>query len=199
MTFRQKLYNAFYAPSNQNYGYIIQAVIYVNIIVSILILFLETEKALFAYNNIFAFITTINVTLFFIEYMLRLYVIKENRHFSRPMGRVKYALTPMMFIDLLVLIPFMFAFIGLDLSFLRGLRILRIFKLFRLAKFSAFDDLLISILKDKKEEFLVIFTIIFVLLMVVTPLVYYFVFCCVKYIINLRRIIFAIVNNNCTK
>lgn len=174
MRLRSSLYNVFYKPVTHRYGYLVQAIIYFNIFVSILILFLETEKSLEHYFELFAYINVVNITLFFLEYICRLYIIKEDKKFSHSLGRLKYAMTPMMFIDLLVLLPYIFIFIGVDLSFLRGLRILRIFKLFRLAKFSAFDDLLISILKDKKEEFMVIFTIIFVLLMVVTPLVYYF-------------------------
>jgi voltage-gated potassium channel len=171
---RQSLYKAFYKPTTVSYGLIFQLLIFVNIFSSIFILFLETEKDLSHYSSVFESINTINLTLFVIEYVLRLYVIKEDKYYLGRMGRMKYALTPLMLIDLIVLLPFLFSFLGVDLSFLRALRSLRIFKLFRMGKFAQFDELIVDILKDKKEEFFVIFMTIFVLLFTVTPLVYYF-------------------------
>lgn len=171
---RNRLYNLFYHPTLDKYGFLVQIIIYLNIFISILILFLETEKSLEPYLELFSIINNINIIIFFLEYILRLYCIKEDPRYKKRLSRFNYGMTPLMFIDMLVLLPNLFVFIGIDLSFLRGLRVLRIFKLLRLAKFAEFDDLLMSIVRDKKEEFLVIITIIFVLLMVATPLVYMF-------------------------
>lgn len=171
---RNRLYNLFYHPTLEKYGSFVQSIIYLNIFISILILFLETEESLISYLEIFSIINSINIIIFFLEYVLRIYCIKEDPKYKKKLSRFNYAMTPLMFVDMLVLLPYLFVFIGVDLSFLRGLRVLRIFKLLRLAKFAEFDDLLMSIVKDKKEEFLVIITIIFVLLMVATPLVYMF-------------------------
>ena len=83
-------------------------------------------------------------------------------------------LSPLMIIDLIAILPFYLSMFNVDFGFLRALRILRIFKLFRLTKFGEFDNLVTSILKEKKEEFLFISLALFVLLLTITPLVYYF-------------------------
>ena len=74
-----------------------------------------------------------SVTIFTIEYLLRLYLAPEDEEFQaahRP--RVRYALSPFALIDLIAVLPFYLqAFIPLDLRALRLLRLLRILKLFR--------------------------------------------------------------------
>lgn len=107
----------------------------------------------------------VNIFIFTLEYVLRVYSINKNK--------LKYMLTPLMIVDLIVLLPFYLTFFNIDLGFLRGLRIIRIFKLFRLAKFNEFDKIITEILKEKKEEFLYIVIAIFILLFTLTPLVYF--------------------------
>ncbi|PHO08952.1 hypothetical protein CPG37_11535, partial [Malaciobacter canalis] len=138
---------------------------YINIIVSIIVMFLETEKSLSEYFDLFKTINMVNIFIFTLEYVLRVYSINKNK--------LKYMLTPLMIVDLIVLLPFYLTFFNIDLGFLRGLRIIRIFKLFRLAKFNEFDKIITEILKEKKEEFLYIVIAIFILLFTLTPLVYF--------------------------
>lgn len=166
MKLAQELNVIFENPSKHKYGYYVQVLIYLNILVSIGVMFLETEKSLSEYFELFKTINMINIFLFTIEYLLRVY--------SKTKKRIKYMLTPLMIIDLIVLIPFYLSFLNIDLGFLRGLRILRIFKLFRLAKFNEFDKMIIDIIKEKKEELFYIVVVLFILLFTLTPLVYYF-------------------------
>jgi len=166
MKLAQEFNVIFENPSMHRYGYYVQVLIYLNILVSIGVMFLETEKSLSEYFELFKTINMINIFLFTIEYLLRIY--------SKTRKRIKYMLTPLMIIDLIVLIPFYLSFLNIDLGFLRGLRILRIFKLFRLAKFNEFDKMIIDIMKEKKEELFYIVVVLFILLFTLTPLVYYF-------------------------
>ncbi len=165
MDFRSKLYLIFEKPTKHRFGVFFQVLIYLNILISITVMFLETEKTLSEYSNTFQKINMINIFLFTIEYILRIYSRKKNR--------VKYMFTPFMIIDLIVLLPFYLTIFNIDLGFLRGLRVIRIFKLFRLAKFNEFDKIIIEIFREKKEEFLYIVIAIFVLLFTLTPLVYF--------------------------
>ncbi|WP_321315291.1 ion transporter [Halarcobacter sp.] len=165
MDFRSNLYLIFEKPTKHRFGVFFQVLIYLNILISITVMFLETEKTLSEYFTLFEKINMVNIFLFTIEYILRLY--------SRKNKRIKYMFTPFMIIDLVVLLPFYLTIFNIDLGFLRGLRVIRIFKLFRLAKFNEFDKLIIDIFKEKKEEFLYIVIAIFVLLFTLTPLVYY--------------------------
>lgn len=168
------IYNILYHPKNNKIDISVQVLIYLNILISIVVMFLETEKSLAEYSHIFKVLNSINISIFIFEYGIRLYVINEEKKFSKAFGRLKYGLSFLMLVDLIVILPYLFSFIGFDLTFLRGLRILRTFKLFRLAKFAEFDELILSIFKEKKEEFLFIVIIIFVFLMISSPIVYYF-------------------------
>lgn len=169
MNLKKNLYIIFEEPSKHIFGPLIQSIIFINIIISIIVMFLETEKSLNDYYNIFSYINIFNIFIFTIEYILRIYSIS----YKNEKKRIKYALSPFMLIDLFVLIPFYLSLFNLDFGFLRALRIIRIFKLFRLGKFASFDDIISEIIKEKKEEFLFIFIALLVLVLTITPLVYY--------------------------
>jgi len=169
MKLKKNLYTIFEEPSRHKYGILIQSLIFLNILISIIVMFLETESTLLEYFTLFAIINKVNVTLFSIEYLLRLYSIS----YKRGKKRLQYALTPYMIIDLVAILPFYLSLFNLDFGFLRALRIIRIFKLFRLSKFAQFDNLLSEILKEKKEEFFFIFVALIVLVLTITPLVYF--------------------------
>lgn len=166
---KKNLYIIFERPTSHNYGVLIHVLIFFNIIVSIVIMFLQTEKALSEYFGIFNIINTINVILFSLEYILRIYSINYQKR-----SRLRFALTPFMIIDLIVILPYYLSLLNLDLGFLRALRIIRIFKLFRVVKYAEFDNLLFSILKEKKEEFIFIFVGLSVVVLTLTPIVYHF-------------------------
>lgn len=165
VTFKKHLNLIFEQPKKHGLGVLLQSLIFINICISIVVMFLSTEKSLEEYFDIFSIINKINIIIFTIEYFSRLYATYKNRF--------KFALTPFMIIDLIVLLPFYLSFFNIDIGFLRALRIIRIFKLFRLAKFAQFDNILSEIISEKKEEFLFILIALIVLLLTVTPLVYY--------------------------
>jgi len=170
MNIKKELYTIFENPVKHRYGIPIQVFIFLNIFVSIVVLFLQTEKTLEEYFPLLNVINIVNVAIFTIEYILRVYSIT----YAHKTRRIKYVLKPLMIIDLIAILPFYLSLFNIDFGFLRALRILRIFKLFRLAKFAEFDNLIGSIIKEKKEEFIFITVVLFVLLLTVTPLVYYF-------------------------
>ncbi len=169
MDMKKSLYTIFEEPTKHKFGSTVQFMIFSNIIISIVVMFLETEKGFAAYFPIFAIVNKINVALFTFEYVLRLYSITYQNN----KRRIKYALSPYMIIDLVAILPFYLSLFNLDFGFLRALRIIRIFKLFRLSKFAHFDTLISEILKEKKEEFIFIFVALMVLVLTITPLVYF--------------------------
>lgn len=169
MGIRTKLHIIFENPTKHKYGKLVQFLIFTNIFVSIVIMFLQTEKSLEEYYPLFDQINFVNVMIFTLEYILRIYSISHL-----PKRRVfAHMSKPMMIIDLLAILPFYLSLFDVHFGFLRALRVLRIFKLFRLAKFAQFDRILISIIKEKKEEFLFITIALFVMLMTIAPLVYH--------------------------
>lgn len=169
MPLKKQLYMIFEHPSRHRFGIHFQIFIFFNIITSIVIMFLETEPKLNAYAKIFNAINIGNIIIFTIEYILRLYAININKRIKR----FKYAFTPLMIIDLIVILPFYLSLFHIDMGFLRGLRIIRIFKIFRIAKFAHFENLIGEIISEKKEEFIYIFVVLFIFVLTLTPLVYY--------------------------
>jgi len=169
MTFKKQLYFIFQHPTRHKYGVYLQVLIFLNIITSIVIMFLETEPKLKQYADIFNAINIGNILIFTVEYILRLYSININKQIKR----FRYAFTPLMLIDLIVILPFYLSLFHIDMGFLRGLRIIRIFKIFRIAKFAHFENLIGEIITEKKEEFIYIFVVLFIFVLTLTPLVYY--------------------------
>lgn len=170
MQIKKDLYLIFENPNKHKYGMMIQGLIFFNIFVSIVVMFLQTEKSLSQYYSLLNTINTINVSLFTVEYVLRIYAIT----YMHKITRISYALKPLMIVDLIAILPFYLSLFNFDFGFLRALRVVRIFKLFKLTKFAEFDNLLASIISEKKEEFIFIVVTLITLLITITPLVFYF-------------------------
>jgi voltage-gated potassium channel len=97
------------------------------------------------YKQWFHLFDLFSITIFVIEYALRLYLAPEDSEFNqRKLPRLAYVFSPFAIIDFLAVAPFFFqAFIPVDLRALRFLRLLRILKLFRIVipAFKEFADL----------------------------------------------------------
>ena len=102
------------------------------ITINIILVILSTMPELSLYHRLFVTVERISVALFTVEYILRIWAIGEE--IERPVwGRIKYALRPLMIIDLIAVVPGYFAG-ALDLRFARSLRLIRILKLTRHAQ-----------------------------------------------------------------
>jgi voltage-gated potassium channel len=100
----------------------------------------------------------------------------EIPRFSRPItGRLRFALTPLILIDFLAVLPFYLPmFIAFDLRFIRALRLIRLFRLFKMARYTDAIKTIGTVLCAKKEElFITVFTV-FVLLIIASSLMFYF-------------------------
>ena len=86
------------------------------------------------YSTWFHLFDLFSITIFVIEYFLRLYLAPEDEEFvKRKLPRLAYVFSPFAIIDFLAVAPFFLqAFIPVDLRALRFLRLLRILKLFRI-------------------------------------------------------------------
>lgn len=118
-----------------------------------------------AYAPYFDVFEAVSVAIFAVEYGLRVWSIVESenpRYKHSVKGRLRYMLSPLALIDLIVLLPFFLGpLIGVDLRMLRALRLLRAFRLTRYAKSM---NLLLSVLR---EEAPIIAAAMFVLLMMI--------------------------------
>ena len=120
----------------------------------------DAHKTLFDRFEIFSII------FFKIEYLFHVWSSVEShnpRFKSSIKGRLRYMLTPLALIDLIVILPFYVSeLVGVDLRMLLALRLLRVFRLTRYAKSM---NMLLQVLRDEAP---IISSALFVLLMLIS-------------------------------
>jgi voltage-gated potassium channel len=81
--------------------------------------------------------------------------------------------TPMALIDLMAVLPAYLPMLGLDLRFVRALRLLRIFRAAKLARYISALRLFGDVIREKREE-LILTTCLFGLMLLITSCLMYF-------------------------
>lgn len=116
-----------------------------------------------------------SVSIFSIEYFLRLWTCTLNPKYSHPvLGRVKWAFSFIAIIDLLAVLPFYLPlFITTDGRFLRILRVFRIIRIFKMGRYSSAFNMITNVIAKRKEELLVTLTIVFVMLILASSMMFY--------------------------
>ena len=132
---RQWLYRWLLDPHvHGNYHKAIDHWVGLLIVANLMALMLEHMPAIYTpYKAWFHAFDVLSVTVFTVEYLLRLYLAPEDHEFSHAKHkRWSYVKSPFALIDFLAVAPFYLqAFVPVDLRVLRFLRLLRILKLFR--------------------------------------------------------------------
>ncbi len=99
-----------------------------------------------------------SMILFTTEYLLRLWCCTVEEGYEHPVwGRIRYALQPMVMIDLAAILPFFLGFLAVDLRTLRVLRLLRIFRLGKMARYSPAVQSLATVFWVRRQELFVTF------------------------------------------
>ncbi|WP_049891907.1 ion transporter [Natronococcus amylolyticus] len=144
------------------------------IVLNVIAVMLETVDSLYAsYATKFLWFEAISVAIFSIEYISRLWAATEHPDYQHPIwGRLRYAFSPYMIIDLLAILPFFFGAI-LDLRFLRALRLLRFLRLFKLARYSESIQLFVRVLQLKREELVITSVVGTIILLMSSSLMYF--------------------------
>ena len=123
------------------------------IILSILSTVFETEKSLYFGNEkLFQSLEYIFVTIFIIEYILRLILSGSKDQFSGIAGRIKYIFTPLALIDLLAILPTLILEFSTDLFLLRIFRLLRILRIAKLARSNKSIRLFLIALRESRTQ-----------------------------------------------
>ncbi len=138
------------------------------IFLNIILVIIDTFNIPKSIESIFDVIEVISITIFTIEYLLRVWtsdLIYPNK--NKLWSRLKYIFSFMAIVDLLSILPFFIPFIiPIDL---RTLRIFRLFRLVRLFKFnrytSAFSNIM-SVIKNKADQLISVSIAIFLLMII---------------------------------
>ena len=135
MTLRRRLYCSLLDPHTPgNHHEVIDRFIATLIIANLFALLFEHVPAIHdAYTGWFHWFDVVSVTIFTVEYLMRLYLAPEDPEFAGSrFKRLAYMRSPFAIVDLVSILPFFLSmFIHVDLRMLRALRLLRMFKLLR--------------------------------------------------------------------
>jgi voltage-gated potassium channel len=115
----------------------------------------------------------VSILIFTAEYALRVWSAVEGDHgrHRRPIiGRLRYALTPLALIDLMVIVPFyLVALVPVDLRFLR---VFRLFAVFKLTRYQPSMRLLANVLREEAKPAAAALFVLAMLLIAASSLAY---------------------------
>jgi len=166
-TFRQKVHAVIFPSA---YGgslhTIFDTFIVIWVIVSVIAVILESVQGIHYLLNLeFIVLDAIAVSIFTLEYCLRMYCCVEEPSYKRAVsGRLKMAKSTSSIIDLLAIAPF---FLEVFLHHLIDLRFMRIFRLLRLLKLSRYTGATQSLSKVIAREWPVMAASTFIMLLLV--------------------------------
>ncbi len=152
------------------------------IIVNVLAIVLESLPSLYnAYEKTFFRLEIVSCTIFIVEYVLRVWASVEDpdtivdesgKRITNGKRRINFMLKPLAIIDFLAFVPvfLQLLFPGVDLRFLRALRLLRVFKLTRY--FQSFE-MILEVLHDEWRSLAGTVFIMLVILVIAACGLYY--------------------------
>ncbi|MEB3826174.1 ion transporter [Phormidium sp. CCY1219] len=145
------------------------------ILLNVVAVALETVDWITAeFSDAFQSFETFSVTVFTLEYILRVWSCNASPRFRHPVwGRLKYTLTPLALIDLIAIIPFYLPFLFVDLRIIRALRLFRLLRLFKLGRYSKSLRTLIKVIFSKREELILTFSAVILLLLAASSIIYF--------------------------
>jgi len=112
--------------------------------------------------------------VFVLEYAIRLFFCTSNKKYEHPIkGRIKFIISPLPVIDLLVILSFYITIFNVDLGFLRIFRIFKIFILLKLVRHHRSLKILVNAIIDKKEELGMTFLLAIIVLIMSSSLIFF--------------------------
>jgi len=116
----------------------------------------------------------ISVAVFSAEYLLRVWSCTASPRYASPLwGRVRFALTPLALVDLSAVLPFYLPFLGVDLRFMRAVRLTRLFRVMKVARYSQAVRTIGRVFAARKEELGVTVFVMLLLLLMASCLMYF--------------------------
>jgi voltage-gated potassium channel len=146
------------------------------IILNTVAVMFETMHDLYQpYRDFFHAFDLFSVTIFAIEYILRVWSCTEDpRYQGRISGRIKYMFSLPALIDLFAILPFfLHAFFLADLRFIRVLRLLRLLRILKLGRYLKASDIVNNVVREHKEELVLSFLLAIFLILASSSLIYF--------------------------
>lgn len=175
--YREWTFQLFHPGEGNSWGLAVDWFIMILIAANVAAVMLETVDPIKAvYRPVFRLFEIVSVTIFSIEYIARVWSGIEAQAEWHPLfDRIDFVSRPMMVVDLLAILPFYLtmAGLGLDLRFLRALRLIRFLRLLKLVRYSESMRAFGRAFREKKDELIVAMTANGILLVVASSLMYF--------------------------
>jgi len=171
---RRRTYDALFSHSNA--AHVVSVALGILIALNVVAIMLDTVPGLTPQDKqILNWFNRFSLGAFTVEYLLRIWSIPVAIKYAKPLtGRLRYAMTPLALIDLVVILPVLIGFIfPWDLRALRILRLLRVLKVFRIEKYSSSLARLSAVINDKKSDLAVIGIILVMAVVITSTLMFY--------------------------
>ncbi|RMG71485.1 MAG: ion transporter [Bacteroidetes bacterium] len=155
------------------------------ILLNVLAIVLESVDSIYTpYKPWFQAFDLLSIVFFSAEYLLRVWTITCDPRYSHPVwGRLRYMFSFMALVDLLAILPFYVEGIvhllggaralGIDMRFLRILRVFRIVRLLKVVRYVSALRIIGNVFRSKKEELIISLVFILFILLIVSCMMYF--------------------------
>lgn len=144
------------------------------IILNVLAVIAESVKSMrLEYGQFLTWFETFSVTVFCLEYLLRVWSCTSAPRFQHPVtGRLRYLFTPLAIVDLLAILPALLMWVGVDLRVLRIIRLVRMFRLAKLGRYSRTLQTMVDLVRHRREELALSLMLMLTMLIIASSLMY---------------------------
>lgn len=145
------------------------------IVLNVLAVVLASVKSLSAaYGRWFDLFEYVSVAVFSVEYLARAWSCTADPRYAHPVwGRLRFLASPMALIDLVAILPTLLIVTHLDLRFMRALRLIRLARVAKLGRYSEASNVMLRVLKAKREELLLTMSFLLVLALICASAMYF--------------------------
>lgn len=136
---------------------------------------LETSQNIaFNFNSFLGNIELISLCCFTGLYLLQIWSCTADPRYKHPLwGRIKYASTPLVIIDLLAILPFYLRILFPYITFFKETDLLRLLRLLKLIRYSESLQAILHVIRTKKDELFMTFVTVFILLIFASSMMFF--------------------------
>ena len=116
-----------------------------------------------------------SITIFSIEFLLRVWAITSNERFKNPiLGRLKFLFTFNSMVDLIAILPFYLPMIiGFDFRIVRLFRLFRLIRVLKISRYMNATKMIAKVFKTKKEELGISMLLIAFLIIIISSIMFH--------------------------
>ena len=161
------------APKGDRLSQIVDVFIIGLILLNALALIVSTVESLYQLAPAFFFyLEIVSAAIFLVEYLLRVWACNIDSRYSHPVwGRLRFAVTPLLLIDLAAIVPSLLPLFGVDFRFLRAIRLMA--RAARLGRYFSGISTLGRVISNKAQELFTVLLVLTLMLVLASSLMYF--------------------------